>query len=159
MPVKKTGKSGFEGIEEATLKRNYLPEGEYLVRAKQLTHDEDPQNREFVGADFEVIASTNDAVKPKAVYSTYFTPNKFRSYFLRDTKALLAALGGPDVVVDAEFADKAFSEEQTLRGKICQVVVRPTDKLNEKTGQPYLNTVFASLKDAGIEESDLPVND
>lgn len=145
MPVKKTSKNGFDGIEDATLKRNYFPEGEYVVLAKQLTHDEDPQGREFVGADFEVVVSTNESVKPKAVFSTYFTPNKFRTYFLRDTKALLSALMGEEAVVDADSAEEAFGEKQPLRGKPCKVIVRPTDKINDKTGQPYLNTVFVPL--------------
>lgn len=153
----KNSQKAFAGLNDTELSRQYFQPGEYVVRVVSLTHSEDNTGREFFGGDYEIVSSTNDTVKPGDVRSTFFTPNKFRSYFLRDIKALLSAIC-PDETDYEELVLKAVGEDQPLKGKVFVInTTEATDgKLNPKTNRPYARNQYISLEEAGISEADLP---
>lgn len=158
MAVKKQG-GGFKGINDQALQRTYFEPGEYVVEVMQLTHGETPgSGTEFFGGDYVVLTSTNDSVKLGDVRSTFFSPNKFRTYFLRDIKGLLNAIV-PDAEGYESFEDlaaKAIDESQPLRGKKLVIEATEAAESNPKTGKPYVRLKFRSLEEAGIDESELP---
>jgi len=157
MAVKKQG-GGFKGMNEQALKRAYFEPGEYVVEVAQLNHGETPgTGQEFFGGDYIVRSSTNEDVSPGDMRSTFFTPNQYRTYFLRDIKALLNAIvPGAEGYEDFEdLAAKAVAEDNPLKGKcfVVEATEATGDKsINPKTGKPYTRLKFLSLEEAGIDE-------
>lgn len=100
----------------------------------------------FYAADFEVVKSSNPALRPGTKLGWVTTRgSKFPAYFFSDIKRFLGALRGEDAEeIDEE--KMAESEDEKFEGLGCQInaLVTRSSRVDKETGKPYGNVVFST---------------